>query len=729
MNQRNNSKKWSIISKIAIYGKGGIGKSTISANISAALADEGYTILHIGCDPKHDSTRALLGELQIITVTDSLKKSEEYEISSYIRTGYKGVSCVEAGGPEPGVGCAGRGILRTFELIDRMEGSLYHHSYTIYDVLGDVVCGGFAVPLRHEYADLILIVTSGEYMSLYAANNILRGIRNFDGERGRIGGIIYNSRGGIREEEQVKRFSQAVKLPILITIPRSELFLSAERLSRTVIEEFPDSYETSIFRELVAHLSSDRDPLPRHTAFPLEIWELESLILERKQDPLPIAIHDTVSAKPIVNMPVITDESHSYNPERPPLFGCAFAGAVAVLSQIEDATLIAHCPTSCAHILSNLLISAQNRNKFQITTPRYYPKSFLETGMDERMMVFGGEQMIKQAIVTAAENGSRIQFIISSCAPGVIGDDITGYASTIAEQTGLTIIPVPVHGVLAGDFTEGMLSGSRAATQIIKRDLQKIDKTVVILGEKVLANNTSLNFNEINRYLSFLNITVVCRFLSNTSIDEIQLIGNASLILPVSNDETTQTIATIISEITGVDIFPCPFPYTFHSTSRWIKALSDYFNVTEKGEALISEQVIRYQKEIDVIKLITAGKRVIIASSGPDITWALEILHECEIEVIIAGYFSSPYNSKQTFISHDSPILLSYTVDQLYEDIGRYSPDLVLTTISLDNKKCNLRYGMIPFCPNTGFYGALQSMKHWADILTGPVQEGWRNDL
>jgi nitrogenase iron protein len=229
--------------RLAIYGKGGIGKSTIPANLSAAWAAARQRVLQVGCDPKRDSTRLLLGGRQLNTVMDYLRAVPpgQQSLTDIVAPGYAGVHCVEAGGPEPGVGCAGRGILSTFALLERLGLNLTDYDLVLYDVLGDVVCGGFAVPLRPAYTDHICLVTSGEFMSIYAANNILRGVANYEGETPRFAGIILNCRGVSDEIERVRRFAAAVEAPVLAVIPRHELFRQAEEKGRTIIQDFPDS--------------------------------------------------------------------------------------------------------------------------------------------------------------------------------------------------------------------------------------------------------------------------------------------------------------------------------------------------------------------------------------------------------------------------------------------------------------------------------------------------------
>ena len=240
--------------KIAIYGKGGIGKSTTASNLSAALAEKGYSVLQIGCDPKADSTKNLTDGIKIRSVLDCIREKGDNNISAedILHKSPCGVWCVEAGGPTPGIGCAGRGIITAFEKLEETGAyEICRPDIIIYDVLGDVVCGGFAMPIRGGYARNVFIVTSGEMMSLYAASNIASAVKNF-GKRGyaKYSGVILNSRNVPDEEKIVRKALEEIGGDIISIIPRSDTVQKSENLNKTVTEAFPDSEMAGHYRKL-----------------------------------------------------------------------------------------------------------------------------------------------------------------------------------------------------------------------------------------------------------------------------------------------------------------------------------------------------------------------------------------------------------------------------------------------------------------------------------------------
>ena len=248
--------------RIAIYGKGGIGKSTTSSNISAALAESGLKVMQIGCDPKADSTTMLMGR-RIPTVLETIRDNPDRTLNDMVHEGSNGVLCVECGGPRPGTGCAGRGIIAAFQELDRLEAmDVYHPDVIIYDVLGDVVCGGFAMPIRNGYARDVFVVSSGERMSLYAATNIATAVNDFQRDGyARLGGIIQNSRGIEDEDALIDGVAEEMGTEVIHRIPRSPAVQRCESMNTTVVGGEPDSEMAEQYRVLAKKLFSMTDDI------------------------------------------------------------------------------------------------------------------------------------------------------------------------------------------------------------------------------------------------------------------------------------------------------------------------------------------------------------------------------------------------------------------------------------------------------------------------------------
>lgn len=243
--------------KIAVYGKGGIGKSTTISNLSVALANKGLKVMQIGCDPKADSTTNLHDGSEINTVLDLVReRKDDFKLDEMVVEGYKGILCVEAGGPTPGMGCAGRGIIAALEKLEQKGAyETYKPDVVFYDVLGDVVCGGFSMPMREGYADKIFIITSGEYMAIHAAINIATAIDNFK-DRGyaSLGGVILNKRNVKNEEEKVNEFIENIDSKLVGMLDRDEIVVVAEEDKKTVLEAFPESLMAKEYEVLADNL-------------------------------------------------------------------------------------------------------------------------------------------------------------------------------------------------------------------------------------------------------------------------------------------------------------------------------------------------------------------------------------------------------------------------------------------------------------------------------------------
>jgi nitrogenase iron protein NifH len=267
------------IKQIAIYGKGGIGKSTTTSNLSAALSDMGYKVMQFGCDPKADSTNTLRDGSYIPTVLDLLRDKGKVDAHEAIFEGYNGIYCVEAGGPAPGVGCAGRGIITAVQLLKQQN--IFEEldlDYVIYDVLGDVVCGGFAVPIREGIAKHVFTVSSSDFMAIYAANNLFRGIQKYSNSGGALlGGVIANSVTSEYQRSIIDDFAAQTNTQVMQYVPRSITVTRSELSGKTTIEDAPHSEQAKVYRELAKRVDAHTESA---TPSPLDAQRLRDWAAE-----------------------------------------------------------------------------------------------------------------------------------------------------------------------------------------------------------------------------------------------------------------------------------------------------------------------------------------------------------------------------------------------------------------------------------------------------------------
>ena len=717
--------------QIAVYGKGGIGKSTISANISAALAKTGKKVLQIGCDPKHDSTKLLLYGAEVVTVLDYIKRTspDKYNLSDIIHVGAYGVHCIEAGGPKPGVGCAGRGILSTFDLLERLGISANNYDGVIYDVLGDVVCGGFAVPLRRDYADKVLIVTSGEYMSVYAANNILRGLENYSADGNRAAGVIFNSRGIKEEDGRVERFCDAVGLPVLERFPRSDLFGDSEKQGACLVECFPESELAYAFEKLAASVAAASALYP---AKPLSDSELEEKVLLKSSAKQPSVIsapptlpvrHNTAANKHMLYSKSMVS--------REPLHGCAFSGAMSISTQVAGAVTIAHGPNSCAHIAYQAITAVSRRFLLErglILTAKIAP-TVISTEMNESVMIFGGAEELRGKLIQVKKNSPAVIFVLTTCPGGIIGDDI-GFLKEY-EDTATKIITVMADGNIAGDYLQGiLLAYTETAKALIDRDCRPEANLVNIIGEKSEARTTSESYKYIENILASLGVRVNCRFVCETTSGEISAFKKAGLNLLAYNDYMSRSLKVFLEKEFNAVFLDMPFPVGFDESRRWLKKIGRHFNVSGKADEITENYRRIYEHKIREILPRLKGKRLMVLTYNHYIDWMLETALDLEMEVSFVGIMNylgdDSFTSK--YMADIREFVYPYTNENRGEDLARIKPDILLTNYFDAQLEGDFFTDTLPLCPTAGFLSGVEIMERWGEFFKMNLQEGWRKD-
>lgn len=724
--------------EIAIYGKGGIGKSTLSSNISAALSMAGKKVLQIGCDPKHDSTRLLMGGKRITTVLDYIKcvNPTDYKTEDILTCGFCGTGCIEAGGPTPGVGCAGRGIITAFELIDKLH-IKEQYDTIVYDVLGDVVCGGFAVPIRREYADTVFLVTSGEYMSIYAANNILRGIKNYDGQERRVAGILYNCRNVKNEDERIKAFSEAVGLPVFAKVPRNDIFALAEKKNVTVMEMTEGRNEIAeIFNDIAARILSGPKLYP---AKPLSDEDLEEVILNGKTLP--------AASKTASEVRTASDEEDkkdydgyqsgylSKNVLRDePLHGCAFNGAMNMSIHIRDAVILAHSPKSCIYLSYQGVSSSGRRRLFErgVILPSSIVPNMVSTEMTEDDMVFGGTEKLLDTVLKIKDRKPRPKavIVVSSCLAGIIGDDIE--KTKALSEPDFPVIILKADGNLTGDYLQGMLMAyTQLARQIIEPAAAVCQNTVNVIFEKVVSKNTESNFNTMSRYLSRMGVRVNCRFLCNTDFDSLKNFCSAPLNLLAYKDYTGIILEDFFKKEYGSEFYEDPFPVGFAETESWLKGVGKFFGKEREAEEITEQNRRIYRERIGNVRKSLAGKKLMVVTYNHDLDWILKTAMDAGMDIVKLCILN---NSQDEGFRSRLPETAAIEKEENYDrenrvrDLKKYRPDILLSNYETAADRQYCITDTIPMCPDVGFFSGLEMAERWAGLFNMNLEGEWQND-
>lgn len=659
--------------QLAVYGKGGIGKSTMSANISLMLAQRGHTVMQIGCDPKHDSTRLLLGGGSQRTVLDYVREVPEGDrrLEDVMVEGSGGVLCIESGGPEPGIGCAGRGILTAFETIGRLGADRAGADVRLYDVLGDVVCGGFAVPLRDENADGVIIVTSGEFMALYAANNIMKGIRRFTPERPRLIGIVLNSRGVEGEEETVGRFAAATGTRVIATVPRDRLFASAEAAGRTVCELFPGSDAAKAVGAIVDRIEDVISGAGMDIPSPLDDDQLSDLAAGREIRP---------GRRNIVDLPTCPGCARSTS--RRQRYSCASCGAVMALARLRDSAVIIHGPRSCAYLMDSAYLSTVA----DLYTGGVYddpmPDNIYCTCMDDSAAIFGGADSLRGMMESAYADGFREVAVVTTCVSGMIGDDCDAVARGFRSShpdVGTTVLST--DGVINGDYLDGTDAAVSELIRSIDPSVGPVPGEVNLIGASFFDLQCPDAAAELRRMLGVFGLRVNCRLLDDTTMGSVRGFCRGTVDILLNEDRASDFEDRVVARL-GRSRERVRLPTGPYEYAGWLRRMSEVTGIPcEAEEDWARSMTSRFMEDHrDVFE----GRRIVLSTVIPrNMDWLVDALTDMGAVVVRFGYAKGPDERCGVTARYRDMLTFDYGKKGMSEDWDALHPDLLLYDLDI----------------------------------------------
>lgn len=689
--------------RIAVYGKGGAGKSTISGNLSYLLSLRG-SVLHVGCDPKHDSTMLLIGG-RAKTFASSPDPLPVYG-------GPNGMCCIECGGADPGSGCAGKGLELLFSRISGIDAD-----YRVSDVLGDVVCGGFSVPARAGNCDAVIIVVSGEFMSLFAANNILRGLTNVNPGKC-VMGLVLNRRGTEGEERTVRAFADAVSLPIICDLPRSGLFAKAESRERVLCELFPDSEEAKILRGLADAVSGGpalHPPIPLSDDAMTDIAAGRELRKGRCHRPRQGGCgFDTYDC----------ERNISYSgPVAVP--ACTSHGAADACMRVHDVATIIHGPRNCAY-LGEYAFRRRTQNTSAERSGPIPGCSVYSTGMDASS-AFTADDIIMKTVIQAQSDGYTRAFLVPTCPSEVMGVDLRREAVRISQETGVDVIPVEADQVFLGSKFSGTFGVYRALAERMP-PTEVEPGTVNLVARWFYGVGRDRNLDSFQRMLGLLDLRMGRRFLDHTTYDEIMKFRQGEFDVQLGHSRFNRRLSGMLSEVTGRRrALELEVPTGLTESLGWVRELAGY---TSRDDMLAyAEDTLtqEYYSGMESVLPETEGRRAVLyCLSLRDVAWQVETLKAMGMGVEVMFADGGVVDHNETVPDLGVPTTEG-DISALREIIARDPPDIVVT-----NDPDRVRRLGIPRAPmgarRYGVEGAVGWARTVADCLHLP-SNGWEAGL
>nr|WP_304364504.1 nitrogenase component 1 [Methanosarcina sp. KYL-1] len=474
--------------------------------------------------------------------------------------------------------------------------------------------------------------------------------------------------------------------------------------------------------------------------------ELSSGISEKKSVEIPSGIPEAQSVEipsgipeaQSVEIPSVTPEEVSASspaspPTRPPLYGCAFSGAVTATFQVDDAATVLHGPGSCTHITADALACSylRGRGRAVPTGAEKQTPGLLPTDMEEEDVIFGGLEKLERRIEEALLTGWQTVFVVNTCPGGIIGDDIREAASRAEVRfPGARVIPVPVEGVLTGDFSTGLLEGCKRVADLIDPSVRPEKGLVNVIGERSFFLRGEEDFRTVERLLKRLGYGVNCRFLKGTDTLSLRSLKKAEINLLACDDPETRALQAYLSGRFGLEFFELPFPVGFRESSLWVKALAARLLPGKDPSPLLQEQENAYKAGIGKYAPHLSGKSVLLVSYSEDIGWVLDTIRDLGMEILKVGIPVSCFGRESPgLLSREGfPVERNYTDAKRAKDVRGLRPDLVLSSYVPSAPEEGVHYDTIPFSPQVGFLSGLELAKRWSTLLRLPVTEGWKYD-